>query len=206
MYLCDIGNTNATINHNGKIWSLPISQFQYFDKNEKIYYINVNENLQDKLQVKENFINLESYFELDTIYEGIGIDRIAACCAINDGLIVDAGSAITIDIMSNSVHLGGFILPGIKASLDCFRAISTKLKANLKTSVDLNMLPQNTNDAINYGILKPIVKLIEENCKDKKIYFTGGDGAFLSRFFPQSVYRQDLIFNSMKKVIQDNKL
>lgn len=201
MYLCDVGNTNAKLNHNGKVWSLPISQFQHFSTSEKFFYINVNEKMRPILKEKSNFIDLEPYFNLDTIYEGMGIDRIAACMSVENGLVVDAGSAITVDIMSNGVHLGGFILPGLIASQNCYGAISPKLAVLLKTNVDLDVLPQDTPSAVSYGILKPIVSLIEENCKGKHIFFTGGDGAFLSRFFSNSVYEQVLVFRGMQKII-----
>lgn len=206
MYLCDVGNTNAKLNHNGKVWSLPISQFQHFSTSEKLFYISVNEKIDSMLEAKNNFINLEPYFNLDTIYKGMGIDRVAACMAVKDGLVVDAGSAITVDIMSNSVHLGGFILPGLIAFQNCYSEVSPKLSVMLKTNVDLEALPQDTVSAVSYGIVKSIITLIDENSKGKHIFFTGGDGAFLSRFFPNSVYEQVLVFRGMQKVIDLNGL
>lgn len=205
MYLCDIGNTNAKLNHNGKVWSLPISQFQHFSTSEKLFYISVNEEIDKTLEKRSNFINLEPYFNLDTIYQGMGIDRIAACMSVDDGLVVDAGSAITVDIMSNGMHLGGFILPGLMASQNCYSSISPKLSVMLNTAVDLEALPQDTVSAVSYGILKPLISLISENCKGKHIFFTGGDGAFLSRFFPNSVYEKVLVFRGMQKIIDLNR-
>lgn len=206
MYLCDVGNTNATLNHNGKIWSMPISQFRYFDSKEKIYYINVNMDLAKDLTLKPNFVDLEPYFKFDTIYKGIGIDRVAACYSVSDGMVIDAGSAIKVDIMSNNVHLGGFILPGISAYLKAYNNISPRLHVTLKSNVDLEVLPQDTTSAVSYGIIKSILLTIEDNCKDKKIFLTGGDGAYFSRFLPRSIYKQGLIFDGMIKVIKDEKL
>lgn len=85
------------------------SSLKNFRPKEKVYYICVNDAIKSALSSKYNFIDLEPYFEFDTIYQGMGIDRVAACCTIEDGMIVDAGSAITIDIMSGGMHLGGFI-------------------------------------------------------------------------------------------------
>lgn len=204
MYLCDVGNTNATINHNGTIWSMAISQFQHFSTKEDLYYINVNPKMEKKLKGKKNFINLEPFFEFDTDYEGLGIDRVAACYDIENGIVIDAGSAITVDIMSASTHLGGFILPGIQTSLRCYESISPVLDIPLRTNINLDILPQNTSDAVSFGILKPIIMLINDHCKDKKIYFTGGDGAYLSRFFSNSIYNKSLVFNGMKKAMNEN--
>lgn len=206
MYLCDVGNTNATMNQNGRIWSIPISKFKNFKTDEKIFYINVNTSIDKNLKSKKNFINLEEFFDFDSAYIGMGVDRVAACYSTKDGMIVDAGSAIKVDIMSNNAHLGGFILPGISASLDAFEAISPRLKIHLKTNMDLDILPQDTASAVSYGILKPIMLAIKDNCKGKKIFFTGGDGAYLSRFFSQSIYKQGLIFDGMKKAIKENNL
>ncbi len=206
MLLCDIGNTNVKFYHNRKVWSISIDEFNDFKTKEKVYYINVNESMSRPLSLKENFTDLEKYFHFDTIYEGMGIDRISACYTIEDGLVVDAGSAITVDIMAHGIHLGGFILPGINESLQSYKNISPRLDVTLNTKVDILALPQKTSTAISYGIIKPIVSLIEENAKDKKIYFAGGDGAFLSRFFPNSIYRKNIVFDGMLKAIRENNL
>ncbi len=206
MFLCDIGNTNAKLNHNGKIWSLPIFEFENFKAKEKIFYINVNTSLSKKLALDKNFVDLEPYFHFDTAYKGMGVDRISACYGVSDGVIVDAGSAITIDIVSNKIHLGGFILPGIYDYLNTYKNISSKLDIALNSSIILDALPQNTTDAVSYGIIKSIILTIKENCKNKKIYFTGGDGKFLSRFFEQSIYKKDMVFDGMRTAIIENNL
>ena len=158
-----------------------------------------------KLQNLPKFVNLEPYFELDTIYEGLGIDRIASCYAIKNGLIIDAGSAITIDVMMNSMHLGGAIIPGISHVLKACEAISPRLKISLNSQVSLDALPQKTADAVSYGVIKPILLLIESMANGSKIYFTGGDGEFLSRFFADSIYDRMLVFRGMQKLIEQKK-
>ena len=205
MILCDIGNTNATFFQDGKISKIDIEKFKSFKSDEKIYYISVNDSLNSKLQNDKNFINLEPFFELDTIYNGLGIDRIANCYGIDDGVIVDAGSAITIDVMANKMHLGGCIVPGISQSLKTYEAISARLKVTLNSQIELDALPQKTSDAVSYGIIKPIVLLIQSISNNSKIYFTGGDGEFLSRFFKNGLYDRMLIFRGMQKLIERNK-
>ena len=205
MILCDIGNTNATFFQDGKISKIDIEKFKSFKSDEKIYYISVNDSLNSKLENDKNFINLEPFFELDTIYNGLGIDRIANCYSIDDGVIVDAGSAITIDVMANKMHLGGCIAPGISQSLKTYEAISARLKVALNSQIELDALPQKTSDAVSYGIIKPIVLLIQSISNNSKIYFTGGDGEFLSRFFKNGLYDRMLIFRGMQKLIERNK-
>lgn len=128
MILCDIGNSNVDFYHNGKIWSESLNEFESYSSKEKVYFISVNEEITKRLDSKKNFLNIEEMFSFDTIYQGMGIDRVAACYTIKDGIVVDAGSAITVDIMSGGMHLGGYILPGINAYEKCYAKISKKLK------------------------------------------------------------------------------
>ncbi|MDL0104804.1 type III pantothenate kinase [Campylobacter vicugnae] len=204
MILCDIGNTNATFFDGRKIWNLSIDEFNTYEPKEKIYYINVNEKATQKLS-NPLFIDIEPYIKLNSTYIGLGVDRAAACYAINNGLIVDAGSAITLDLMANGCHIGGFIMPGITTTLSSLKNISPRLDIPLNSQVDLECLPQRTQDAISYGVIKPIVNLINDFASGKSIYFTGGDGEFLSRFFAQSLYDRMLIFRGMQRAINENK-
>lgn len=203
MILCDIGNSNVDFYHDGKIWSLNIEEFVNYIPKEKVYYISVNVLMDEKLSKIENFINIEDEFNFDTIYQGMGIDRIAACYTIDDGIVVDAGSAITVDVMSNGLHLGGYILPGINAYERCYAQISPRLNKRINPNVILDALPQKTEDAISYSAIKSILTMLEETCKNKYVYFTGGDGKFLSKFFKNSIYDRSLIFRGMLKVMKN---
>ncbi len=206
MILCDIGNSNVDFYQDGKMWNMPHKQFKEFRTLEKIFYISVNPSLTQFLQAKENYIDLEPYFEFDTIYQGLGIDRIAACSTVKDGMIVDAGSAVTVDIMSGGMHLGGFILPGISAYERAFASISPRLEMSLNPNVSLDALPQKTSDALSYGVIRSIILLLEVTCKDKRIYFTGGDGKFFSKFFSNAIFDRSLIFRGMLKTIKEAHL
>lgn len=204
MLLCDIGNSNANFLDDNKYFTLSIDQFLEFKNEQKIFYINVNEHLKEHLKNQKKFINLEPYFLFDTIYQGLGIDRIAACYTIEDGVVVDAGSAITIDIISNSIHLGGFILPGIANYKKIYSHISPRLKSEFNTQVSLDAFPQKTMDALSYGVFKGIYLLIKDAAQNKKLYFTGGDGQFLANYFDHAIYDKFLIFRGMKKIIKEN--
>lgn len=202
MILCDIGNTFLHFYQDGKVWRespqklLPKSE-------ENIFYISVSEkNLHSFLQKHPKSIDLSPYFSLDTAYRGLGIDRIAACQTICDGVVIDAGSAITIDIMQEGMHLGGYILPGIASYINMFSAISEKLKIMPDLSLDLDLIPQNTKEAVSLGMIKSIITFIQEVSKGKMIYFSGGDGKFFSKFFKNSIYNEMLVFNGMLKAME----
>jgi len=196
MLLYDVGNTNIKCYKDGKVTI--VEQFS----DEPFYYISVNSKIKDF----KNGIDLAPYFKLKTNYKGMGVDRVAVCLAIEEGVIVDAGSAVTVDIMRGGVHEGGFIMVGINAYKESFANISTALKFDLDKSIDINNLPQSTHEALNFATFKSLYLMIKEVSKDKKLYFCGGDGAMLSRYFKGSVYKKDLVFLGMKKVIKDRQL
>lgn len=202
MILCDIGNTNATFCDNGKIFAMSIKNFKEYKATQKVYFICVNDDLKQHLKSQNLFVDLENFFTLDTKYQGLGIDRVASCYLVKNGVVVDAGSAITIDVMQNSKHLGGYILPGISAMLKSYENISPRLKLPINSQISLDFLPQKTTDAISYGIIKPIITLLNEIADEKNVYFTGGDGQFLSRFFKNGVYDRMLAFRSMQNLIK----
>jgi type III pantothenate kinase len=203
MILCDIGNTHFHFYYKTKIIDIKKCKV----KNTKVYYISVNEKKEKELLKKNpDSVNLAEFVIFNTSYIGLGIDRIMACKSIQDGVIVDAGSAITIDIMANNIHLGGYILPGISALNKSYTSISKKLDYNFNMHLEQNVLPTNTIDAISFGALGMIVNFIENIAKTKKIYFTGGDGAYLSKFFKNSIYIKDLVFRGMIQTIKENNL
>ncbi|WP_456471164.1 type III pantothenate kinase [Caminibacter sp.] len=199
MVLADIGNTNIHIWEEGRIYNLK-SPKKFKDE---VFFISVNDNKEKEFKkLNPKAVNLRDKVIFDTSYTGIGIDRIMACKAVGDGVVVDAGSAVTIDIMQNGIHLGGVIMPGIAAFRDAFGRISEKLNIDF-CEVDFRKLPQNTQEAVSFGSIGAIVLMIEKLKKDKKVYFTGGDGKFLSRFI-DGVYIKDLVFRGMIKTIKED--
>jgi type III pantothenate kinase len=68
--------------------------------------------------------------------ERLGVDRWMALIAASelvrgDVVVIDAGSAITLDLLrADGKHLGGAILPGINTSLDVFKRIFSHIDFN----------------------------------------------------------------------------
>ncbi|MBE0494933.1 MAG: type III pantothenate kinase [Campylobacterales bacterium] len=206
MYLCDIGNSNVHFFKEGRMWAVSVPEFQHFSTQEPLFFINVNESVKPWLVGKKNYVDLEPYFAFDTIYQGIGVDRVAACYTVEEGIVIDAGSAITVDIMSGGLHLGGYILAGLSAAQEAYASISPRLDVRINPNITLDALPQKTADAVSYGVIKPILLMLGDTCKEKNIYFTGGDGKFLSRFFKHSIFDKTLIFRGMQKAIAHSGL
>lgn len=206
MLLCDIGNSFFHFFYKGRVWREEPNALSRKNEDYRIYYISVNARNERKLlESHSNCQNIANLINLDTIYQGLGIDRKAACFGIENGIIIDAGSAITIDIIQERVHLGGYILPGIESYRKLFANIEV-LNVELNLGVSLESIPQNTRDAVSYGCLKSIVLSINSIARDNFIYFTGGDGKFLSRFFPNSLFDGTLVFQGMKKAIEESNI
>lgn len=206
MLLCNVGNTNANFFNDGKINSMDIASFASYTPDQKVYIINVNESMKSKINSNPNFVDLEPYFQLECDYIGLGVDRIANCYAITDGAIVDAGSAITIDIMYQNVHLGGTILPGLSFLQKTYSSISPRLNVGLNTQIELDSFPQNTSNAVSYGTVLPIILTIQHMSKGKKVFFTGGDGEFFIKFFDKAIYDRTASFRGMLKIIKEKGL
>ncbi len=204
MILCDIGNTtfHFFINKKHKKYFLD-EKIPVFD--DEIYYISVNEKATKKL-LKNNpqAKNIEEIMNFQTSYKGLGKDRAVACSFYDDIVIVDAGSAITVDIMENGIHQGGFILLGMRSFISSYPKISKKLKFTFEKDINLDKIPLQTKDAIQYAMLKSIILPIKEVSLNKNIIFTGGDGLVLSKYFENSIYKKDLIFENMKRIIDAN--
>ncbi|GHS90231.1 type III pantothenate kinase [Campylobacterota bacterium] len=205
MILCEIGNTHFHFKQNGRIWKISVNSTPdlSIEKDEAIYVISVNDHAFRKLARKYRTFDLSQLISLDTIYHGLGVDRAVACMAIETGVVVDAGTAITVDLMRDRVHLGGFIYPGLAKFKQMYSQISPHLQRAMTFSIEIDTLPQSTAEAISYGVVTPLVCAIRMLAKNKPIFLTGGDGAYFARFFEGAIVDQLLIFKGMEKIIKE---
>jgi type III pantothenate kinase len=200
MLLCDVGNTSFHFYDGNSHYKHSVASFNPQTIKEKTYYISVNESVNKQLEHLSNWHNLESFIERSKYYETMGIDRIFACEAIKNGVIVDAGSAITVDIVKYQLFQGGFIYPGKQAFQETLAQISPALQTKLSTDIDFKTLPKNTHDALSYGFLAPLRKEILSY--DLQIFLTGGDAQFLAPLFKNAIVDELLLFKGMKKVLR----
>ncbi|RLA75088.1 MAG: pantothenate kinase [Epsilonproteobacteria bacterium] len=207
MIVCDIGNTHIKFKQNNKIFNLSFDEpMPKFD--EKIHYISVCKKGEKILkQNYENTQDMSSIINFDTNYMGLGVDRAVACKYIKDGLIVDAGSAVTVDLVQNFKHKGGYILPGLKAYKKMYKNISQNLnyEQNFDFDIDKDTLPYDTASAISYGVIQSILLLIKNTAKKSKILITGGDGKMLSKYIKNTQYRENLVLNNLEQIIKENR-
>jgi type III pantothenate kinase len=198
--LCDIGNTSYHFYDGKRDSKVSIDTFDPTSVQDEVYFISVNPKADETLSKLANWHDLKSAIEWEKYYETMGVDRVIACEAIDDGLIIDAGSAITVDLVTDGTFEGGFIYPGLEAMQECYRNISTRLDYSLNFELDLDKMPKNSQDAISYGVLRTLYSEVMRH--NKKIYLTGGNAKVLSKIFPEAVVDELLLFKGMKKMME----
>ena len=203
MLLCDIGNTSYHFLDGRDDYKEDVDTFRPSLIKKNVYFISVNAVVNKRLESLENWIDLSTYIDKDKYYSTMGIDRIFALKAIENGIILDAGSAVTVDIVKNATFMGGFIYPGINAMQKTYANISPALAYSFNFECDLDIMPKNSQDAISYGYFKTLYSEVISH--DLPIILTGGDAVKFKHIFQDAKIDDRLIFNSMKKIIKENE-
>jgi len=128
-------------------------------------------------------------------------------------LIVDSGTATTIDILSTTgEHLGGWILSGIEVLTSSLLANTQQIKANIN-SVNKLSFSNNSSDAVSQAAWSATVGMIknaEEITKkittldgqNIEIIFTGGNSKQLAKLYSGNcTVIENLIFIGMQHYI-----
>lgn len=126
--------------------------------------------------------------------EQVGIDRLLAACAAVQRygnapmLVVDAGTAITVDVVRDGTFCGGAILPGLTALSETYPRMSAKLPCigpDTTLKIEQGYPGGNTKSAVFNGIFWGTVGAIRQFYdmhplkKEALLILTGGDAEFL---------------------------
>jgi type III pantothenate kinase len=117
--------------------------------------------------------------------ETLGIDRWLAAVAayqkyLGAVLVVDAGSAITIDLVGpQGQHLGGYICPGLRLMRQALWQGTDRVQVDEIEPLNMLVPGTSTQDAVNRGCLLAAVATIEKLASQypASIVITGGDAA-----------------------------
>lgn len=146
----------------------------------------------------------------------LGADRwmvLLAAAEIADGdrLIIDAGSAITIDLLrADGQHLGGAILPGINTSLEQFKRIFSHIDFDQSEITETAKPGCSTEAAIHIDYRQHSIDLIPELVNrwtqllddNVSILLTGGDAVQIERVLDRGGrIVPDLVFRGMRRLI-----
>jgi type III pantothenate kinase len=148
--------------------------------------------------------------------EKLGVDRWLAMVAAKKNtqkplVVVDCGSAITVDVVSSQgFHLGGYIAPGLALMRKSLSGGTAAIQlSNMSYPQHLNP-GRNTQDAIFSAEFIMIKALIDQAKKcvmtnessEPALWVTGGDGEWLSSLFEGSVYVEDLVMDGLVSVFE----
>jgi type III pantothenate kinase len=149
--------------------------------------------------------------------ETLGPDRIAGIAGAynlfpqSELLVIDAGTAITYDFLSEGIYKGGNISPGLNLRFRALNKFTGKLP--LITPADYFTNPgRNTADAILAGVIIGVtyeineyIRTFEKKSTDIKILLTGGDSGFLKdRITYQLTYMPDIVIDGLNYILEYN--
>jgi type III pantothenate kinase len=149
--------------------------------------------------------------------ETLGTDRIAAVAgAFNifpgkEILVIDAGTAITYDFLSDAVYKGGNISPGLMMRFRALNKFTGKLP--LVSPKTLYTFPgKNTTDAITAGVITGVtyeineyIRTFEKTDNDFIIVLTGGDSEYLKdKINFQFTYMPDIVIDGLNYILEYN--
>ena len=184
-------------------------------KDEKIIISSVNppvkEEIIKKISGKIIDINPAIIKEISFKYKdlkSIGQDRVAAVYSAYEKfggaiMIVDFGTAITIDFLSSeNIYSGGMIFPGPLTIIKCLEDKTALLEKH-----DFNIIDDfgtSSFDCMDSGITNAIIGLINRAIQLTKedmttLIFTGGYGKGFMKFFKKAKFEENLILEGLIK-------
>ncbi len=125
----------------------------------------------------------------------LGLDRVAAAAgaalATEEAFVVDAGTAVTLDIVVDNTFLGGNISPGLRLRFRSLHRFTSRLPL-VSPSGDIPAFGYDTETAIRSGVVNGMVAEIVSAFKSARCRYprlrmllTGGDADFLAPLIRQ---------------------
>ena len=137
------------------------------------------------------------------------LSRLAPC------VIIDAGTAITADFINEKgLHLGGFILAGLRTELD---SLTSKARNLPKIRVPAKLpdrIPLSTEEAMLSGVIKTkalglealiqhTLEKLKTNPRDWNIVLSGGDADYLKKIMKRAIQKQEVVLMGMAKMVEE---
>ncbi|MCH8159391.1 MAG: type III pantothenate kinase [Proteobacteria bacterium] len=130
-------------------------------------------------------------------------------------LIVDAGTAVTIDALDDDgVHLGGQIIPGVVTMAQSLSSATSDIplvRASAKrVANDLEMFGHNTAAAVRegsqnavVGAIERAVRTLQSNGYDPTIVLTGGDASRILKSLDEALlHRPHLVLQGLAHMLE----
>jgi len=141
----------------------------------------------------------------------LGVDRWLALIGAaelfpqKNSLIIDAGTATTVDLLAaNGQHQGGWILAGIDTLVKSVLAETTQVeakdneKASLAFGVNSSENVHNAAWAATVGTVNlAVTQAQQQGLQVEQIIFTGGNGALLSSFVAPYITQKNTVIDDL---------
>ncbi len=169
----------------------------------------------EKLNRKVAIVGKDVKVPIESFYnkKNIGMDRLVGAYAAKKffprtRLILDFGTAITLDFLSNKGdYLGGLILPGIGATLKVLSKCAL-LPDQITFKKTKKIIPRNTQESITKGLAQGISSMVNGLVKkyqkilnipsDIPTIVTGGEASLVkSRLKFKYTYQKDLVLRGL---------
>ena len=153
----------------------------------------------------------------------LGVDRwvamIAAWVEVQSAcLVVDAGTALTLDAIDNDgVHLGGQIIPGVETMLASLAMATSDIPVVKTASAieadDLKMFGHNTAAAVREGAhnavsgaIERAIRTLQSNGYDPTVILTGGGASrILGALKEPALHRPNLVLQGLGHMLENAK-
>lgn len=144
--------------------------------------------------------------------EKVGVDRLMAVTAAQHlvgsepAIVIDAGTAVTVDLLAENAFQGGAILPGMQMSAAALDRYTDKLPMVQTVGMDTpDAIGRNTLQAMQAGIFWGTVGAVGELTRrltasleqTPRIFVTGGDGRALAPHIHSAEYVSDLVLSGI---------
>jgi type III pantothenate kinase len=235
--IVDIGNTStklAIYDERSKLSVSRINDLKSEELEKELSGLNIDKAIISSVRVLPSFVTdllsaripyvhllshksrLPFGIEYDTP-ETLGTDRIAAVAGAlslfpgQEILIIDAGTAITYDYISEGIFKGGNISPGLNIRFRALNKFTGRLP--MVTISDNYTFPgRSTIDSILAGVITGVtyeineyIRTFEKKSRYLKILLTGGDGSFLKDKINHHVaYMPDIVIDGLNIILEYN--
>jgi len=211
--LIDIGNTLVKIRSGNKVQQFFLDEFSeaLVPNKEKVWVSDVTSmnffTHKDNINYASTQKNYKHLVNTYKPYESLGVDRWMALIAAyeithtDNFVVIDIGTAVTIDIVQKNVFYGGLIMPGLNKLLTSF------VFANNRDIKNKNFLENDTHACWNSGCyfllldsLNTRVSFIKKNInEDIQIFITGGGARnFMDEFDFKYSYYENLVLDGLE--------
>lgn len=150
--------------------------------------------------------------------ETLGLDRLAAAVGANylfpkkDLLVIDAGTAITFDLVKgNGTFAGGNISPGLRSRFRALHEFTRQLPL-LDASEEPPEIGQTTHDAIRAGVIGGLtfeidgtIDYLRQRHPGLEVVLTGGDARYFERRLKNPIFvKSEITLIGLNRILEYN--